>query len=102
FYVFSSRRRHTRSKRDWSSDVCSSDLSTEPESSSSNFSSIFSCHSLCSSKNSSASSSAWTTTVGENTKLAIRKNKMFRNSNKLAFFMSIFNCPLKKELIKFD
>src|SRR5699024_11825523 len=23
---FSSRRRHTRSKRDWSSDVCSSDL----------------------------------------------------------------------------
>src|SRR5207249_2413184 len=26
---FSSRRRHTRSKRDWSSDVCSSDLSPE-------------------------------------------------------------------------
>src|SRR5699024_11951381 len=25
---FSSRRRHTRSKRDWSSDVCSSDLGT--------------------------------------------------------------------------
>src|SRR5699024_6129427 len=25
---FSSRRRHTRSKRDWSSDVCSSDLQT--------------------------------------------------------------------------
>src|SRR5699024_11431941 len=25
---FSSRRRHTRSKRDWSSDVCSSDLDT--------------------------------------------------------------------------
>src|SRR5699024_4895258 len=25
---FSSRRRHTRSKRDWSSDVCSSDLIT--------------------------------------------------------------------------
>src|SRR5699024_2509585 len=25
-FVFSSRRRHTRSKRDWSSDVCSSDL----------------------------------------------------------------------------
>src|SRR5207249_9205892 len=25
---FSSRRRHTRSKRDWSSDVCSSDLSS--------------------------------------------------------------------------
>src|SRR5699024_11341097 len=25
-YCFSSRRRHTRSKRDWSSDVCSSDL----------------------------------------------------------------------------
>src|SRR5699024_11364026 len=25
----SSRRRHTRSKRDWSSDVCSSDLSME-------------------------------------------------------------------------
>src|SRR5207249_752961 len=27
-FFFSSRRRHTRSKRDWSSDVCSSDLST--------------------------------------------------------------------------
>src|SRR5699024_12087638 len=26
-YFFSRRRRHTRSKRDWSSDVCSSDLS---------------------------------------------------------------------------
>src|SRR5207249_12160768 len=26
---FSSRRRHTRSKRDWSSDVCSSDLRAE-------------------------------------------------------------------------
>src|SRR5699024_11372898 len=28
-FFFSSRRRHTRSKRDWSSDVCSSDLSPE-------------------------------------------------------------------------
>src|SRR5207249_7706279 len=31
---FSSRRRHTRSKRDWSSDVCSSDLfcsNTQPK-----------------------------------------------------------------------
>src|SRR5207249_9036778 len=27
---FSSRRRHTRSKRDWSSDVCSSDLGDDP------------------------------------------------------------------------
>src|SRR5206468_4506725 len=27
---FSSRRRHTRSDRDWSSDVCSSDLDGEP------------------------------------------------------------------------
>src|SRR5207249_4299509 len=27
-FFFSSRRRHTRSKRDWSSDVCSSDLPT--------------------------------------------------------------------------
>src|SRR5204862_6927155 len=27
-FFFSSRRRHTRSLRDWSSDVCSSDLST--------------------------------------------------------------------------
>src|SRR5438067_5178300 len=26
FFFFSSRRRHTSSKRDWSSDVCSSDL----------------------------------------------------------------------------
>src|SRR5699024_11885155 len=28
-FFFSSRRRHTRSKRDWSSDVCSSDLSRD-------------------------------------------------------------------------
>src|SRR6266704_5910785 len=27
YFFFSSIRRHTRSKRDWSSDVCSSDLS---------------------------------------------------------------------------
>src|SRR5699024_11835798 len=27
WFFFSSRRRHTMSKRDWSSDVCSSDLS---------------------------------------------------------------------------
>src|SRR5699024_11999106 len=30
-FFFSSRRRHTRSKRDWSSDVCSSDLCTTPD-----------------------------------------------------------------------
>src|SRR5699024_11344896 len=30
-FFFSSRRRHTRSKRDWSSDVCSSDLSEMEE-----------------------------------------------------------------------
>src|SRR5207249_8832645 len=30
FFFFSSRRRHTRSKRDWSSDVCSSDLPSCP------------------------------------------------------------------------
>src|SRR5207247_6338396 len=29
FFFFSSRRRHTRSTRDWSSDVCSSDLCLE-------------------------------------------------------------------------
>src|SRR6266496_1390220 len=29
FFFFSSRRRHTRSLRDWSSDVCSSDLAME-------------------------------------------------------------------------
>src|SRR6266576_2159098 len=29
FFFFSSRRRHTRSLRDWSSDVCSSDLGRE-------------------------------------------------------------------------
>src|SRR5438874_12443503 len=28
FFFFSSRRRHTRSLRDWSSDVCSSDLTS--------------------------------------------------------------------------
>src|SRR5699024_11255780 len=30
-FFFTSRRRHTRSKRDWSSDVCSSDLLGEQE-----------------------------------------------------------------------
>src|SRR5207249_6096482 len=30
-FFFSSRRRHTRSKRDWSSDVCSSDLNAVME-----------------------------------------------------------------------
>src|SRR6266436_6873792 len=29
FFFFSSRRRHTRCSRDWSSDVCSSDLSSK-------------------------------------------------------------------------
>src|SRR5438445_7230183 len=31
FFFFSSRRRHTRYWRDWSSDVCSSDLRTRPD-----------------------------------------------------------------------
>src|SRR6266508_334368 len=30
FFFFSSRRRHTRWPRDWSSDVCSSDLGRRP------------------------------------------------------------------------
>src|SRR2546422_5335525 len=30
FFFFSSRRRHTRCSRDWSSDVCSSDLAPPP------------------------------------------------------------------------
>src|SRR2546422_8885092 len=30
FFFFSSRRRHTRCSRDWSSDVCSSDLGSRP------------------------------------------------------------------------
>src|SRR5439155_9409039 len=30
FFFFSSRRRHTRWPRDWSSDVCSSDLIGDP------------------------------------------------------------------------
>src|SRR5690606_40692318 len=31
FFFFSSRRRHTRFSRDWSSDVCSSDLASSTE-----------------------------------------------------------------------
>src|SRR5712664_3833586 len=31
FFFFSSRRRHTRSDRDWSSDVCSSDLAVRAQ-----------------------------------------------------------------------
>ena len=30
-FFFSSRRRHTRSDRDWSSDVCSSDLGSKEQ-----------------------------------------------------------------------
>src|SRR5205809_7278860 len=32
-FFFSSRRRHTRCSRDWSSDVCSSDLTASPRAS---------------------------------------------------------------------
>ena len=32
FFFFSSRRRHTRCSRDWSSDVCSSDLKNSVDS----------------------------------------------------------------------
>src|SRR2546429_4771459 len=35
FFFFSSRRRHTRCSRDWSSDVCSSDLPVDGHSSAS-------------------------------------------------------------------
>src|SRR5690606_39335121 len=31
YFFFSSRRRHTRFSRDWSSDVCSSDLRATPD-----------------------------------------------------------------------
>src|SRR5256885_8401563 len=31
FFFFSSRRRHTRLQGDWSSDVCSSDLTDDPQ-----------------------------------------------------------------------
>src|SRR5438128_9246228 len=31
FFFFSSRRRHTRCYRDWSSDVCSSDLTNQQQ-----------------------------------------------------------------------
>src|SRR5690606_39620803 len=37
-FFFSSRRRHTRFSRDWSSDVCSSDLGLSASNSSVNFS----------------------------------------------------------------
>src|SRR2546429_4598959 len=39
-FFFSSRRRHTRCSRDWSSDVCSSDLGAVRFTSSSNFTPI--------------------------------------------------------------
>src|SRR5579871_2900656 len=44
FFFFSSRRRHTRSLRDWSSDVCSSDL--DPSSSRATRSSSITCCSI--------------------------------------------------------
>src|SRR5437867_6205487 len=40
FFFFSSRRRHTRSYGDWSSDVCSSDLSRATSSSNRYFGTI--------------------------------------------------------------
>src|SRR5256885_8675089 len=36
FFFFSSRRRHTRLQGDWSSDVCSSDLTVQTETHASN------------------------------------------------------------------
>src|SRR5690349_22678421 len=44
-FFFSSRRRHTRSLRDWSSDVCSSDLESAPFKWMSETSSYVSCSS---------------------------------------------------------
>src|SRR5207245_3866431 len=38
-FLFSSRRRHTRCYRDWSSDVCSSDLTQQPR-----FFDVAGCH----------------------------------------------------------
>src|SRR2546422_1294781 len=43
FFFFSSRRRHTRCSRDWSSDVCSSDLASVQDS---NFSGPLTVHDL--------------------------------------------------------
>src|SRR6266496_6475869 len=43
-FFFSSRRRHTRSLRDWSSDVCSSDLAMRPRSRHAVASSGVACH----------------------------------------------------------
>src|SRR2546429_2388776 len=40
-FFFSSRRRHTRCSRDWSSDVCSSDLNASLEASSPRYLSFF-------------------------------------------------------------
>src|SRR2546429_1893281 len=40
FFFFSSRRRHTRCSRDWSSDVCSSDLDDQRR----NVGSVVQCH----------------------------------------------------------
>src|SRR2546422_6124571 len=44
FFFFSSRRRHTRCSRDWSSDVCSSDLSPTIEVNSANASTMSGLH----------------------------------------------------------
>src|SRR5690606_40692821 len=42
FFFFSSRRRHTRFSRDWSSDVCSSDLASSFDADSRGWARIFS------------------------------------------------------------
>src|SRR5690606_40463352 len=61
FFFFSSRRRHTRFSRDWSSDVCSSDLSFSSMSSSSGTGSSSTMAMLQRSAKSPSSSSTYAT-----------------------------------------
>ena len=50
FFFFSSRRRHTRYWRDWSSDVCSSDLNNLSNLKEKSFKRKFDCYSKAPSK----------------------------------------------------
>src|SRR3989449_2723600 len=58
FFFFSSRRRHTRCSRDWSSDVCSSDLTTS-SGCGSNVTSRLVRRPACSARRTTSRSTAW-------------------------------------------
>src|SRR2546429_3593955 len=95
FFFFSSRRRHTRCSRDWSSDVCSSDLF--PESFLDNVFGIFpnSCVTKRECKNPSL------VTLGETFKTQFISDRKSTRLNSSHGYISYAVFCLKKKKIKY-